>query len=296
MTSRVIVVLVLIAAAVVAALYMFGGSAAVPGGSGRLMDTVSYSCDAGKSIVARYYEPAPVGSAMVSLSDGRSMTLAQTVSADGVRYANSDESFVFWSRGNGALVLENNQKKSYIGCIKVAPEPALSNLTRVYSNSSEGFSLRLPGTATSSDTFKVDPSYRYQALGPGRDIAGVRFTIPASMATGTNLSNDSYLSVEEIPRAKECSAALFVSPGIAPVALTDGVTAYSVATSSDAGLGNRYEETVYALPGTNPCIAVRYFVHYGAFENYPPGMVRQFDREALLALFDSIRRTLVISE
>ena len=64
--------------------------------------------------------------------------------------------------------------------------------------------------------------------------------------------------------------------------------------STGAAAGNRYEETVYTLPGTNPCIAVRYFIHYGVFQNYPAGTVREFDQQALLASFDAIRHTLVI--
>jgi hypothetical protein len=39
---------------------------------------------------------------------------------------------------------------------------------------------------------------------------------------------------------------------------------------------------------------VRYFIHYGVFQNYPAGMVREFDQQALLASFDAIRRTLVV--
>jgi len=91
----------------------------------------TYSCDQNKTIDATYYQgidkpspspdlpPTPGGSVYLALSDGRKMTLSQTLSADGTRYANKDESFIFWSKGNGALVLENNQQKSFIGCIEV---------------------------------------------------------------------------------------------------------------------------------------------------------------------------------
>ena len=98
--------------------------------------TVLYSCNDSKTIAASYYEgetkpaagpnlpPTPGGSVAITLSDGRAMTLAQTISADGARYANADESFVFWNKGNTALVLEGGQEKSYIGCIAAAPLPA----------------------------------------------------------------------------------------------------------------------------------------------------------------------------
>jgi membrane-bound inhibitor of C-type lysozyme len=260
---------------------------------------VLYNCSQGKTIQAAYEEgtaqPAPQpgeppkasGSVALTLSDGRAMTLARTLSADGTRYANADESFVFWSKGNGALVLEHNQEKSYIGCIAVAPVPTGYDLPQIYSNSGEGFSLRLP------EGYTPDASYGYDLL-PGERIAGVKFTIPQTLAAGTNLSDDSYISVESIPQSESCSAGLFFD-GMHPVStVEENGTSYSLATSSNAGAGNRYEETVYALPGTNPCLAVRYLVHYGVIQNYPEGAVREFDKDALLRELDAIRHTLTV--
>ncbi|MHB8860545.1 MAG: MliC family protein [Minisyncoccota bacterium] len=261
--------------------------------------TAHYLCDAGKTLTASFYRgaapttpapgrpPVPTGSVALTLSDGRLMTLAQTISADGSRYANADESFVFWSKGNGALVLENNQQKSYVDCMAIASLPVGSGLSQVFATSSLGFSIRYPGGYT------LDEAYQYQELGPGKDIPGVKFTIPASIALGTNLAADSYLSVEEIPQVQGCTAAFFLDHGAAREVADGGMT-YSVASTTGAGAGNRYEETVYALPDTNPCIAVRYFIHYGVIENYPPGMVRRFDRQAILDQFDAIRHTLTI--
>ena len=47
------------------------------------------------------------------------MTLPQTLSADGARYANADESIVFWSKGNGLTFTENG-KETYLGCVENA--------------------------------------------------------------------------------------------------------------------------------------------------------------------------------
>lgn len=71
-------------------------------------------------------------------------------------------------------------------------------------------------------------------------------------------------------------------------------TFFNVASSTGAGAGNRYEEIVYAIPGTNPCQAVRYFIHYSFFENYPVGTVREFDKKTIVTQFDQIRRTLIL--
>jgi hypothetical protein len=148
---------------------------------------------------------------------------------------------------------------------KAAPQPADTS-THTYTGA--GFTINYP------DGWTVDPSYTYTALGPGKDIPGVSFTIPASLAAGTNLSPDSYLSVEHFPTGMACADA----------------------SSTDAAAGNRYEEWVYATPVTDGCLGVRYFIHYGVFENYPAGAVREFDHTSLVAQFDAIRHTLVVSK
>jgi len=97
-----------------------------------LITQVTYACSNNKTIDAAFYKgetksvepgemPIPSGSVKIVLSDGRSFDLPQTVSADGGRYANSDESFVFWSKGDGVTILENNIEKDYKGCV-VSPE------------------------------------------------------------------------------------------------------------------------------------------------------------------------------
>lgn len=275
--------------------------------------TVSYQCNEGKTITAVYYEgeskpaagpdepPTPGGSVMLTLSDGRTMTLAQTISASGIRYSDGnpnvegDETFVFWSKGNSALVLEHNTDRTFTDCIKIADDPG--GLPRSFESGAEGFSIRY------ADGFSVDPNYQYQELGPGNEISGVKFTIPASMATGTNLSPDTYFSVETISLAtstvSSCEASLFLDVRALadePASITENGITYSVASSTDAAAGNRYEETVYAIPGTNPCIAVRYHIHYGVFENYEPGTVKRFDRSAVIDQFDAMRKTLILGQ
>lgn len=94
---------------------------------------VTYICNGGKTIEAVFYKgeskpvepgqpPIPSGSVKIVLSDGRNFDLPQTISADGGRYANSDESFIFWSKGDGALMLENNVEKNYTGCFTQVKE------------------------------------------------------------------------------------------------------------------------------------------------------------------------------
>lgn len=169
-----------------------------------------------------------------------------------------------------------------------SPSPVEDNLSHVYASSTNGFSLRLPNGYT------VDEAYRYE-MTPERNIGGVKFTIPAFLADGTNLGHDTYLSIERLPGLKECRASAFFYDVSSSKSIIENSTTYSVASSTGAGAGNRYDETIYAIPGTNPCLALRYFVHYSVFENYPAGMVKEFDKNSLLARFDLIRRTLVVN-
>lgn len=140
--------------------------------------------------------------------------------------------------------------------------------------------------------FTLDTSYKYEGV-PKKPIDGVKFTIPLTMATTTNLSADSYVSVEWLPRAKTCTGDIYIPTNVKASEKTEGGVKYSIATTSGAAAGNLYEEYVYAFPESSPCVAVRYFIHSTNLGNYTPGAVRAFDRALLMRTFDSIRQSLV---
>jgi hypothetical protein len=170
------------------------------------------------------------------------------------------------------------------------PPPPQAPTTSTYATST--FSITYPSG------FAVDEAYSYNAF-EGKPIAGVKFSIPTSMAEGTNLSQDSGISVEWLPRAQNCTADIYLLADVKANAMIMGSTTYSVATSTDAGAGNIYEEAVYAIAGSKPCTAVRYFIHSMNIGNFPTEgeevVVREFDRAALLRQFDSIRDALVLT-
>jgi membrane-bound inhibitor of C-type lysozyme len=76
--------------------------AAAPASAEAPISTAIYKCEGGKGIDAAYY---PDSVALVR-TDGRSFELPQVISGSGTRYANADESFVFWSKGDTAFVTE----------------------------------------------------------------------------------------------------------------------------------------------------------------------------------------------
>ena len=73
-----------------------------------------FKCDGGKSIDATFY----ASSVDLKLSDGRSFKVPQAMSASGARYANADETFVFWNKGDTAFVTEGKDgKETFSGCV-----------------------------------------------------------------------------------------------------------------------------------------------------------------------------------
>ena len=96
----------------------------------------TFNCPDGKSIEAEFVNQ---GDSYVNLvlSDGRTMKLAQAVSADGARYANQDESFVFWNKGDNAFILENDNT-TYADCLDSKSQANLANPASVYCQSQGG--------------------------------------------------------------------------------------------------------------------------------------------------------------
>jgi membrane-bound inhibitor of C-type lysozyme len=75
---------------------------------------VTFDCKDDKSIEAAFY----TDKVDLDLSDGRSMSLHQTMSGSGIRYAYADETFVFWSKGDTAFVTEGaDGKETFSDCV-----------------------------------------------------------------------------------------------------------------------------------------------------------------------------------
>lgn len=80
---------------------------------GNEINNVEFQCADSKSIHAIFYKNA----VHINLSAGVEAFLHQTISASGARYANDDESLVFWNKGNTAFVTEGGKGvETYSGC------------------------------------------------------------------------------------------------------------------------------------------------------------------------------------
>jgi membrane-bound inhibitor of C-type lysozyme len=71
-----------------------------------------FECSDRRSLKAEFL----ASSVRLALSDGRSLTLPQIISASGARYANTDGSFVFQSKDTSAFI-EESRVITYTDCI-----------------------------------------------------------------------------------------------------------------------------------------------------------------------------------
>ncbi len=167
----------------------------------------------------------------------------------------------------------------------------VNDLPNSYLDEAAGFTIRYPAD------YLVDTSYKYQGLGPDKNISGVKFTIPETLALGTNLSSyDTGVSVEIIPAVRNCNAGLFIYGNTDVQTINENGIYYSFASTNEGAAGNFYEEKVWALPGTHPCLAVRYFIHSTNIANYPEGTISEFDRASLIKQFDKIKHSLTVQQ
>ena len=80
----------------------------------KVITNVVFNCDGNKNIHAVFFDDR----VELTLSDGRNLLLSQALSASGTRYANNDESFVFWNKGNTAFV-EESKNDTYKNCLAI---------------------------------------------------------------------------------------------------------------------------------------------------------------------------------
>jgi len=113
-TFVIVLVVVVVLAAIIAVAYWWTSRRSKPNSqSSGLLNEVTYTCDGGKTINASFYEK----DVKLLLNDDRNLDLPVAMSASGARYANSDESIVFWNTGDTAFITEGD-KTTFENCIE----------------------------------------------------------------------------------------------------------------------------------------------------------------------------------
>ena len=75
--------------------------------------------------------------------------------------------------------------------------------------------------------------------------------------------------------------------------LVNGIS-FTKGQAVGVGAGNIYEQFFYRTAYNGTCFEITYFIHYGNIGNYEPGLVHEFDEDALLQAFDQTLSTLVL--
>ena len=77
-----------------------------------LINSAIFNCADNKTIQADFLKD----NVSLILSDGRQLKLQQVMSGSGARYATTDESFVFWNKGDTAFI-EEGKETTYKDCV-----------------------------------------------------------------------------------------------------------------------------------------------------------------------------------
>ena len=275
----------------------------------RIYYQANYLCEGNKTIrvvlfiTSKHPFSINIGKVKVILDNGKKITLHKISKNNELnQYANRNKTFILKEENKYSIeILEKNNKSR---CIILSDDNG--NLPNTYLDPDIGFTVRYP------KNFKIDTSYKYQ-LSPDKEIKGVKFVISEDLSNSTNLSNyDTGISVETIYDTDNCSADLFFDTKVESK-LRDFVIniknhfnddevnycptrlfTFSVASRIKKVDNHYYYEKVYALPGTNPCIGIRYFIHSVNISNYPKGEILEFDKNYLLKQFNKIRDSLVL--
>ncbi len=124
--------------------------------------------------------------------------------------------------------------------------------------------------------------------------SGTSFMVPEALTKGTNLSSDSRIYVQSVATTT-CSAAGFIDMALAsqkaPTNVAINGTSFSTVKASDAAAGNRYETSVYAAKAGDRCVGISLIAHSGNIQNYDPGTVKEYDKEALDAALQTVLET-----
>ncbi len=144
--------------------------------------------------------------------------------------------------------------------------------------------------------FTINQHYRYTRLGKNKTISGVAFNLPKTYWQGTNLSSDSYVSVETSNLA--CEAKNFVpdaSKDKEMMLAKNGRTYTQVTHDEGVTNSNFYHEVVYASAASRgACYIARLFLHSVDINNLLDSKptTKRYDEAGITTVFENMLATL----
>jgi membrane-bound inhibitor of C-type lysozyme len=254
---------------------------------------VNYSCDNG-TINATYFIPADTtatGTVALVLSDGRSLTLPQTISGSGIRYETGEGSaqdVVFSSKGDNAFLTENGST-TYNNC--VAGTSAVSGSgTQSFTDQGKTFTFSYPSAFKISGG-GVGYSMDWMVNATTSGMLLVKATLPNTFEPKTNFANATLtVGTSADPTAlAECMTYADGGNGVQKSSVTSNGVTYEKFVTSDAGAGNFYQTTSYRTLRNSQCYVVEYTIHSSNIDNYPPSAgITAFDQAKVQSALESI--------
>ncbi len=271
-------------------LSFFSRNSSLVASSTASQNTVTYLCTGGSNITATYAS----SSVALVLSDGRYFTLPQVISGSGIRYeegASTTNDIIFWSEGENAFLMENNQP-TYNNCVGgTISTSTQSGGMSVFTDQGETFSFQYPSTFPPSDGgIGYTQGWMYNSTTTGLILATV--TIPKSFEPNTNFAGAEFtVGTSPDPKAVSSCLSLQNPNGITPTQVTINGITYTAFSYTSAGVGNFYAVTSYRTIHNNQCYAIESLIHSTDINNYPPGQVSQFNGGEIQTLLQQIMQS-----
>ncbi len=250
--------------------------------------SVMYTCAEGATIQAAYAS----SSVTLTLSDGRALTLPQTMSGSGIRYeagSGTSDDVVFTSKGADAYLMENGST-TYTDCVanSAAAAAGPNASTRVFTDQGNTFSFN--DTSQFSVTgggMGYTTQWMQNTTSSGLILA--KLAIPASFEPGTNFAGAT-LTVGTSPDPAAVAACLTQTNGNVATTTQTMINGapFTEITYGDAGAGNFYRIVSYRTIRNDQCYALEYVIHSTDIQNYPAGTVTVFNENAVDAILNGI--------
>ncbi len=262
--------------------------------SAQVTNVAHYMCDGNKTIDAAFTS----NSVTLTLSDGRTLVLPQTISGSGIRYESTStpgNDIVFSGKGDNAMFMENNAMP-YANCVvNAAPTntntTTPSNGTSTFTDQGKTFTFNYPSQFSVTGG---DGSYSSDWSMVNNSADGIllaKLVIPSSFEPKTNFA-DAKFTVGTSPSPDAVAQCLATPQSGTPVKKSTVVihgTTYTKFVTTDAGAGNQYETTSYRTIRNGQCYAVEYTIHSTNLGNYDPSQgISAYDHVKVEDVLESI--------
>jgi membrane-bound inhibitor of C-type lysozyme len=243
--------------------------------------TVHYMCASGTIDAA--YEGTTV---VLTLSDGRVLSLTQSLSASGVRY--EKDTTVFVSKGDNSFLQENGVT-TYDSCVSNTTAPVVTaDGKKIFTDQGKTFRFSYPKELTvSGGELGYTQSWQINTQRLGLMLAKV--VIPRETQPKTNFSSATFTvgTSSDTQAIKDC---LVADNGEMAKGMTtiNGVS-YATFVLGDAGAGNYYDTTSYHTLRNSQCYVIEYTIHSTSLGAYSPDQgIKQFDKASITKTMEAI--------